>query len=330
MPLQALLGITETPCQLRQQLPHRKSTQAPRVPQQKCWGQPRLHRHSIQKCYSCLHWHLPLEAQLLEAPPRAFPTKLLMSCKHLTGPQRALATGTPANLTRLSTLSAAGILLQGLSRQQPGGPQQGPSRRIGHRLLPRLQQLHHIRAQACPCAERLAAAAGASCYPPQLLPAHAQSLLPACAGLHLLRSHQGIASSWLPLQLQQSNLPLPSMRCSCCQPQRVACCTPARVHAFKTLRGPVPYWWATALVYFFICKPLMPWGKCTCREHAEISKAAVPAATARPLPNSLGSSGPQQVMGQGPVTKAIFKMGQGGCLEVHVSNHPPLREALQQ
>ena len=68
----------------------------------------------------------------------------------------------------------------------------------------------------------------------------------------------------------------------------------------------------------------------SCREQNEFSKGAVSAAATRPLPKSLGSSGAQQVMGQGPVTKAMFKMGQGGCLEVHISNHPPLREALQQ
>ena len=40
--------------------------------------------------------------------------------------------------------------------------------------------------------------------------------------------------------------------------------------------------------------------------------------------------GPGQRMGQGPVTKVIFKIGQGGCLEVHVSNQAPLRKALQR
>ena len=48
------------------------------------------------------------------------------------------------------------------------------------------------------------------------------------------------------------------------------------------------------------------------------------------MPRSLANSGVQQRPSQGPVTKAVFKMGQGGCLEVHVANHPPLRDALQQ
>ena len=74
----------------------------------------------------------------------------------------------------------------------------------------------------------------------------------------------------------------------------------------------------------------MPQRMYTCRKQVEVSEGAVPASAQRPLPKSLASLGPQQVMGQGPVTKAMFKMGQGGCLEVHISNHPPLREALQQ
>ncbi len=67
-----------------------------------------------------------------------------------------------------------------------------------------------------------------------------------------------------------------------------------------------------------------------CRPSKDCSSAAPAAGSARPVPRSLANSGVQQRPGQGPVTKAVFKMGQGGCLEVHVANHPPLRDALQQ
>jgi len=68
----------------------------------------------------------------------------------------------------------------------------------------------------------------------------------------------------------------------------------------------------------------------TCRFVNGSTGATASVGKTRPVPKSTAGSGPQQRPGQGPVTKATFKMGHGGCVEVHVSNHPPLREALQQ
>ena len=67
-----------------------------------------------------------------------------------------------------------------------------------------------------------------------------------------------------------------------------------------------------------------------CRPGKDCSIAAAAGGSARPVPRSLAGPGALQRPGQGPVTRAVFKMGHEGCLEVHVSNHPPLRDALQQ
>lgn len=67
-----------------------------------------------------------------------------------------------------------------------------------------------------------------------------------------------------------------------------------------------------------------------CRMASSRSTAVAAAESARPVVSPVASLGVQLGPSKGPVTKAVLKEGQGGCLEVHVSNHPLLKDALQR
>ncbi len=58
------------------------------------------------------------------------------------------------------------------------------------------------------------------------------------------------------------------------------------------------------------------------------------SASARALPASMAgpsaSVGGQPKAGEGPVTRAVLKIGPGSCLEVSISNHAGLVAALKQ